>query len=77
MHSGPTQSSIDHSQKILQLPGISLPTAPLTFGQPIDLHRAAFVTAAMFFFMFAAILIFAFGPGKFSIDASLHPQRTV
>lgn len=33
----------------------------------------AFVTAAPFLFLFAAVIIFTFGPGKFSIDARLRP----
>jgi putative oxidoreductase len=37
----------------------------------------AFVSAAPFLFMFAAVLIFVSGPGKLSVDARLRPQHTV
>ena len=35
----------------------------------------SFVTAAPFLFMLAAVIIFTFGPGKFSIDELLRRQR--
>lgn len=36
----------------------------------------AFVTAAPFLFLFAALIVFTFGPGRFSADARLRPQPT-
>ena len=35
----------------------------------------AFVTAAPFLFLFASIIIFIFGPGRFSVDARLNRQH--
>jgi putative oxidoreductase len=34
----------------------------------------AFVTAAPFLFLFAAVIVFTFGPGRFSVDARIGRQ---
>lgn len=36
----------------------------------------AFVTASPFLFLFATLIVFTFGPGRFSADARLRPQPT-
>lgn len=36
-----------------------------------------FVTAPPFLFLYAAVIIFTFGPGRFSVDARLRPNTSV
>lgn len=37
----------------------------------------AFVTAAPFLFLLASLIVFTFGPGRFSVDARLRSQHAV
>jgi len=50
-------------------------TAHLDVVKAIWSDSDSFVTAAPFLFLLASVIIFTFGPGKFSMDEVLRKRR--